>query len=107
MRRQPGWERNSASHLSEELWERLGHKLTIVYESFPSFDPALLIEDTIEIPIQIMGKVRSKISVPAEADAKAIEEMALADAKVRSFLEGKQVRKVVVVPGRMVNIVAN
>ena len=61
----------------------------------------------IEIPVQILGKVRAKISVPADADQKTMEEIALADDKVKAQLDGKTVRKVIVVPGRLVNIVAN
>ncbi|MFG0276206.1 MAG: class I tRNA ligase family protein, partial [Phycisphaerales bacterium] len=96
-----------APHLAEEAWERLGHTETITYESFPEADATLLVEDTLEIPVQVMGKVRGRISVPANADAKTMEDLALADERIRGLIEGKTVRKVIVVPGKMVNIVAN
>ncbi len=96
-----------APHIAEELWSRMGHEKTIAFEPFPEADAALLVEATIEIPIQILGKVRSKITIAADADPNAVEEAALADERVQKFLEGKTVRKVIVVPGRTVNIVAN
>lgn len=67
----------------------------------------MLTDDAVEIPVQIMGKVRSKVTVPADADPKATEAAALGDERIKDLLEGKTVRKVIVVPGRMVNIVAN
>jgi leucyl-tRNA synthetase len=96
-----------APHLAEEAWERLGHAETITYEAFPEADAALLVEETLEIPVQVMGKVRGRISVPANADAKMMEDLALADERIQGLIEGKTVRKVIVVPGKMVNIVAN
>ncbi len=99
-----------APHVGEELWARLGRtdgSGSIAHAAWPSYDESLLSEDTVEIPVQVLGKVRSKITAPADADAKALEEMALADAKIREWIEGKTVRKVIVVPGRLVNIVAN
>ncbi|AMV36936.1 leucine--tRNA ligase [Planctomyces sp. SH-PL62] len=96
-----------APHAAEELWEILGHDRTLAYEPWPTFDPALLKEDEIEIPVQILGKLRSKILVPAEADAQAIEAVARADEKIAALLAGKTVRKVVVVPGKLINFVAN
>jgi leucyl-tRNA synthetase len=94
-------------HFAEELWLRLGHDRSLAYEPFPEHDPALVMEDTVEIPVQILGKVRAKVMAPAGADAKALEDLAMADEKVKGLLEGKTVRKVIVVPGRLVNIVAN
>ena len=95
-----------APHMAEELWHRLGHGQTIAYEGWPGYAPALLVEDEIEYPVQINGKLKSKITVSADADDKAIEQMALADEKVVAGIEGMTVRKVIVVKGRMVNIVA-
>ncbi|WP_319945683.1 leucine--tRNA ligase [Nocardia macrotermitis] len=95
-----------APHIAEELWERLGHTTALAHGPFPIADPALLVEDSVEYPIQVNGKVRSRISVPADADAKAIETIALADEKLLEFLNGKTPRKVIVVPGRLVNVVA-
>jgi len=96
-----------APHMAEELWERLGHAETITYESFPEADASLLVEEAIEIPVQVMGKVRGRITAPADADAKTLEDLALADERIANLIEGKTVRKVIVVPGKMVNIVAN
>jgi len=95
-----------APHFAEELWSRLGKTGTVVRELFPVADPALLVEDSVEIPVQVLGKVRGRITVPAGSDAQAIERTALADEKIAALLEGKTVKKVVVVPGKMVNIVA-
>ncbi len=94
-----------APHLAEELWEMLGHAKTLAYEPWPGFDPELLKDDEIEIPVQVNGKLRVRISVPADADANQIEELARADARIVGLLEGKTVRKVVVVAGKLVNFV--
>ncbi len=94
-----------APHIAEELWARLGHSTSLAWEAFPVADPAYLVEDTVEIAVQIKGKVRSTISVPAGASQEQIEAAARADARVMPYLEGKTVRKVIVVPGRLVNFV--
>jgi leucyl-tRNA synthetase len=94
-----------APHQAEELWRALGHKNTIAYESWPKYDPALTKADEIEVPVQINGKVRAKLTVAAGIDEASLRETALADERVRSLIEGKQVRKVIVVPGKLVNIV--
>ncbi|HTU19036.1 MAG TPA: class I tRNA ligase family protein, partial [Gemmataceae bacterium] len=94
-----------APHLAEELWHVLGHRETLAYEPWPPFDPALTKADEIEVPVQINGKVRLRITVPAEIDKAELEKTALADERVRALLEGKQVRKLIVVPGKLVNIV--
>jgi leucyl-tRNA synthetase len=94
-----------APHMAEELWAKLGHSSELTYAAFPVADPALLVEDTMEYPVQINGKVRSRITVAADADAKAVEAMAFADSKVQEALAGATPKKVIVVPGRMVNIV--
>jgi len=96
-----------APHFAEELWAKLGNTETITYEPFPVADPSLLVEDSIEIPVQIMGKVRARIQVAPGLDKDALEAAALADSDVQALLEGKTVRKVIVVPDRMVNFVAN
>jgi leucyl-tRNA synthetase len=96
-----------APHLAEELWAKLGHDESIAYQPWPDIDASMLRDDQIELPVQVSGKIRGKITVPADADAKTIEETALRDPKVAQALEGKTVRKVVVVPGKIVNIVAN
>ncbi|RJO76851.1 leucine--tRNA ligase [Nocardia panacis] len=95
-----------APHIAEELWERLGHNASLAHGPFPVADPALLVEDSVEYPIQVNGKVRSRIQVPADADASAIEAAALADERIAELLGGAAPRKLIVVPGRLVNIVA-
>jgi leucyl-tRNA synthetase len=96
-----------APHIAEELWARLGHSDTITYEEFPAADEALLVQETVEIPVQVNGKVRSHIEVPAGADDAEHERLAIVDARVGELLEGKTVRKVIVVPGRLVNFVVS
>jgi len=95
-----------APHIAEEIWSRLGHESTLAFETFPALDEAMLVEDTVEYPIQINGKVRSKIMVAADASSDAIEAAARADERVVEFLDGNDPKKVIVVPGRLVNIVA-
>ncbi len=94
-----------APHIAEELWQLLGHDKTLAYEPWPLFDESLIAEDEIEIPVQIKGKVRSKIRVPAAADNDTIETAARSDARIAELLAGKQVVKTIVVPGRLVNFV--
>ena len=95
-------------HIAEELWSRLGHDTSLTYTAFPTADPALLVDDEVEMPVQIKGKVRARIMVPADADEAAITAIALADERVIAALDGADpaaLRKVIVVPGRMVNLV--
>ena len=94
-----------APHLGEELWSRLGHSASLVREPFPVADPAYLADDTVEVPVQVNGKLRSRIIVAADVDAAALEAAARADEKVAALLHGATVRKVVAVPGRLVNFV--
>ncbi len=94
-----------APHICEELWNLLGHSDTLAYESWPAFEEELIREDTIEVPVQIKGKLRSKIRVPADADRSALEAAAQADEKIQQALRGQTVVKIIVVPGRMVNFV--
>ncbi|MGK8554300.1 leucine--tRNA ligase [Nocardia gipuzkoensis] len=95
-----------APHIAEELWERLGHAVSLAHGPFPVADPALLVEESVEYPIQVNGKVRSRIQVAADADNATIEAAALADEKITELLNGATPRKLIVVPGRLVNIVA-
>ncbi|MBF6164221.1 leucine--tRNA ligase [Streptomyces gardneri] len=95
-----------APHIAEELWERLGHTESLAHGPFPVADPALLVEESVEYPIQVNGKVRSRVRVPADADNAAIEAAALADEKIAALLNGAAPRKLIVVPGRLINIVA-
>src|SRR3984957_480763 len=94
-----------APHLAEELGAKLGGASTLAYAPWPKFDPALLAEDTIEIPLQVNGKLRDKIIVPTEATEAEIKTTALASEKVQQFIQGKPIKKVIVVPKRLVNIV--
>lgn len=94
-----------APHIAEELWHRLGNDDTITYVDFPTFDEKWLVDDEIEVPVQINGKVRSRIMVPTDADKDQIAAIALADETVQAQIAGKNVVKQIVVPGRMVNLV--
>jgi leucyl-tRNA synthetase len=94
-----------APHLCEELWQTLGHDRTIAYEPWPTFEERWVRDTEIEIPVQINGKVRAKITVPAEADQATIEAAAKADEKVAAQLAGKQIVKALVILGRLVNFV--
>ena len=92
-------------HLAEECWARLGHDSLIVHAPWPETDPALLVDDTITLPVQVNGKRRAEVSVPADMAPADVEALALADPGVAPHLDGKSVKKVIVVPGRIVNIV--
>jgi leucyl-tRNA synthetase len=92
-------------HVAEELWSMLGNSTTVTYEPFPVADAALLVDDTLEYPVQINGKVRARVVVPSDADQAAVQSIALADDKVQAALAGATPKKVIVVVGRMVNVV--
>ena len=98
-----------APHLAEELHAKLcapgDPAATLAYEPWPKFDPQLLVEDTVEIPVQVNGKLRDRIVVPADSSQKQIEAAAMASDKVKPFIEGKPVKKVIVVPKKLVNVV--
>jgi len=94
-------------HITQQLWNELGHDEMLAEKSWPICDESALVRDEIELVVQVNGKLRSKISVGANLDNAAIEKIALADEKIMANVEGKSIRKVIVVPGRLVNIVAN
>ncbi len=94
-----------APHLAEELWLRLGHTTSLAHGPFPEADPAYLVEDTVEYVVQVNGKVRGRVVVAADADEDAVIAAALADDKVQAFLAGATPRKVIVVAGRLINLV--
>ena len=94
-----------APHLGEELWSFLGHPNTLAYEPWPSYDAKALVENEIEIPVQVLGKLRGRVTIPADATPAQMEEAAKANADVAKFLEGKTIVKVIAVPKRMVNFV--
>ena len=96
-----------APHIGEELWQKLGNTDTVAYAAWPEYNEDFLKLDEVEILVQLLGKPETKIVVAANAGPKDLEAIALADEKVKSKIEGKTVRKVIAVPGRLVNIVAN
>ncbi|MEW6776288.1 MAG: leucine--tRNA ligase [Bdellovibrionota bacterium] len=94
-----------APHLGEELWARLGHGNTLAYESWPSFDAGKTIDDQVTIAVQVSGKVRGKVQVPRDASEALVKEAALQDEGVRKYVEGKDFKKVIFVPNRILNLV--
>ncbi len=92
-------------HLAEELWALTGHDNMLVDQAWPSYDEALMVSDTVTIGVQVNGKVRATITLPANADQKQAEEIALAEESVQRAMEGKTLRKFIFVPGRIVNVV--
>jgi leucyl-tRNA synthetase len=96
-----------APHVSQQLWQEFGNNNLVIDADWPSVDQSALIKTSIEIVVQVGGKVRAKLKVAADADKDSIEKMALSDANVQKFIAGKTIRKIIVVPGKLVNIVAN
>ena len=94
-----------APHIAEELWSKLGHDETITFTPFPTFEEKWLVDDEIELPVQVNGKVKARITVPADAAQDDVVAVALADEKIAALVEGKNLVKQIVVPGRMVNLV--
>ncbi|WP_028299844.1 leucine--tRNA ligase [Oceanospirillum beijerinckii] len=94
-------------HIAHTLWQMLGHEDAVIDTAWPTVDEKALARDSIQMVVQVNGKVRSKIEVAADTPKDAVEEVAKADEKVAKFLEGVTIRKVIVVPGKLVNIVAN
>ncbi|WP_155592680.1 leucine--tRNA ligase [Lysinibacillus cavernae] len=94
-----------APHIAEELWQLLGHESTLSYEQWPTYDEAKLVDDEVEIAVQVAGKVRAKIVVAKDASKEDIEKVALADEKVQEYMAGKNLVKIIVIPGKLVNIV--
>jgi leucyl-tRNA synthetase len=94
-----------APHLAEELWNRIGHAESLAHEPWPEADPALLVTDTITLAVQVNGKRRDEIEVPSDADEEEIKAAALASESVQRHLGSGELRKVIVVPGRLVNLV--
>ena len=95
-----------APHLGEEIWEHLGHHESIAYESWPAYDESFLVEDSVEIAVQVNGKLRGTIKVKKDASEEEIKENALALKTVQAQIEGKEIRKFIVIKGKIVNIVA-
>jgi leucyl-tRNA synthetase len=94
-----------APHIAEELWRQLGHTTSVVHAPFPQFDEAMLREDTFEYPVSINGKLRFKLRLPADISKEEAGELALKDEVAQKWIEGMQVRKIIVVPRKIINIV--
>lgn len=94
-----------APHIAEELWARLGASESLAYAPWPTIDPAYLERDKIEVPVQVNGKVRGKIEIPADAAEQEVLEIARGDPNVARHLEGQQVKRAIYVPKRIVNFV--
>ncbi len=92
-------------HVAEELWQILGHDETLSYKEWPTYDESKLVDDEVEIAVQVLGKVRAKIVVAKDASKEEIEKVALADDKVQEYMAGKDLVKIIVIPGKLVNIV--
>lgn len=92
-------------HVAEELWQLLGHDATLSYEQWPTYDESKLVDDEVEVAVQVAGKVRAKIIVAKDASKEEIEKVALADDKVQEYMAGKDLVKIIVIPGKLVNIV--
>jgi leucyl-tRNA synthetase len=94
-----------APHIAEELWSRLGHSTSLAWEAYPTLDESMLVDDTVEVPVQVNGKLRAVLELPADAGADAMEAAARADARVEAALAGRATRRVIAVPGRLLNFV--
>jgi leucyl-tRNA synthetase len=94
-----------APHLAEELWQRLGHTESLAYAAWPSYDPALVVEDSVTVAVQINGKVRATLDLPRGTTQDAARDAALADARVQRYVNGAELRKVIYIPDKVLNLV--
>ncbi|WP_223642136.1 leucine--tRNA ligase [Planococcus sp. 4-30] len=94
-----------APHVAEELWEKLGHEGSVSYENWPQYDETKMVDDEVEVVVQVNGKVKTKLTIAKDSTKEQLETAALADEQVQKAADGKQVRKVIVIPGKLVNIV--
>ncbi|MDD4803284.1 MAG: class I tRNA ligase family protein, partial [Syntrophomonas sp.] len=94
-----------APHICEEMWHICGHADSICMQSWPQWDEAALLQDEVEIAIQVSGKVRDRLTVPTGISRENLEKMALAQPKIQELINGKRIIKIIVVPGKLVNIV--
>ena len=94
-----------APHITHSLWQSLGHDNAVIDQPWPQADEAAMVKDEIQIIVQVNGKLRARIDVPADASREQIEEIAIADANVQRFTEDKTIVKIIVVPGKLVNVV--
>jgi leucyl-tRNA synthetase len=94
-----------APHLAEELWSRLGHERSLMLEPWPVADPRWLVRETVTVVVQVNGKLRDQLEVAVDADPEAVKALALASPKIRHWTDGKQIVKVICVPGKLVSVV--
>jgi leucyl-tRNA synthetase len=94
-----------APHVCEEMWSLLGHEDTISYEAWPTYDESKMVVSEVVMPVQVNGKVRAKITIAKDADQETVKEAALSQDNVKVYTEGKEIKKVIVVPNKIVNIV--
>jgi len=94
-----------APHFSEEMWEKLGYEYSVFNQKWPEWDEKALQRDVVEIAVQVNGKVRGRLEVPSKATDEEIEKLALSDKNVKAYVDGKEIKKVIVVKNRLVNIV--
>ncbi|ANU23742.1 leucine--tRNA ligase [Planococcus donghaensis] len=94
-----------APHVAEELWEKLGHEGSVTYENWPQYDESKMIDDVIQVVVQVNGKVKTKLAIAKDSTKEELEAAALADDNVQKATDGKEIRKVIVIPGKLVNIV--
>jgi len=94
-----------APHLAEELWERLGHRESLAYEPWPSFDPALMRGDTVTVAVQVNGKLRATLELPRGVDQATAQSAALGDERVKRHVDGGTVQKAIYVPDKLLNLV--
>ncbi|HBG85648.1 MAG TPA: leucine--tRNA ligase, partial [Erysipelotrichaceae bacterium] len=94
-----------APHVGEEMWQKLGHDEGISYAKWPTYDPSKLVVAEVEMAVQVNGKLRAKITVAKDEDQEKVKEIALAEENVKKFTEGKEIKKIIVVPNKIVNIV--
>ena len=92
-------------HVTHELWKQLGHDTALIHERWWTPDPDALVQDAIEISVQVNGRMRARVSVPADATQEVAVQAALADANVQKYVEGKPIRKAIYVPGKLANLV--
>ena len=92
-------------HIAEELWEAAGHEESVMRATWPAYDPAAIAEETIVIVVQVNGKLRERLVIPAAAPEAEVEQLALTSPKVQRHIEGKEVQKTIFVPKKLVNIV--
>jgi leucyl-tRNA synthetase len=96
-----------APHIAEELWEILGHKSSIVHAEWPTYDESKMQKSTVEMVVQVLSKIRAKITVPAGLSQDEVLEIAKQDANVQKFLDGMQIRKVIFIQDKLINLIAN